>query len=187
VAEKPLRESILRLPDRLRSLLQAPKGRLFSGPGLDAAREACAHIRQRQLSPVIAVGDLVSINLAKVGCQASLSIVDGKTKRHHQLDYELAVEVEFRAANPAAEIHPELWIAIELALTLGEKGMRAKLLIEGEEDLAALPAVALAPEGAAVVYGMPDQGIVVIEVTSDHKQSVQEILQQMVPHDEDHD
>ena len=187
MAEKPLREVILRLPERLRSSLKAPKGLLFSGTGLTPAREVCIHIRERQLFPVIAVGDLVSINLARVGCQATLSIVDGKTKRRHKLDYELSVDVEFRAVNPAAEIRPEVWIAIELALALGKKGKRAKLLIEGEEDLAALPAVALAPEGAAVVYGMPDQGIVVIEVTSNHKQRVREILHQMVPHNEDHD
>jgi uncharacterized protein (UPF0218 family) len=184
LAAKQLRELRLILPQHLRKTLKGPKGQLFSRPALGAAEDTCAHIRKQSLSPVIAVGDLVSINLAKVNCQATLSIMDGKTKRHDALDFDIVTDVTFKAVNPAAEIRPEVWIAIEQALVLGETGKTAKLLIEGEEDLTALPAVALAPIGSAVVYGLPDQGIVVIEVASEHKQAVDAILQQMVHKDE---
>jgi uncharacterized protein (UPF0218 family) len=180
LATKRIRETILRLPQHLRSSLKGPKGKLFSRPGLGAAEDASAYIRKNKLHPVIAVGDLVSINLAKVNCQALLSIIDGKTKREDKLDEELKVDVEFHAVNAAAEIRPEVWIVIELALLLQNRGKRAKLLIEGEEDLTALPAVALAPIGSAVVYGLPDQGIVVINVTQEHKQEVKALLEQMV-------
>ncbi len=124
---------------------------------------------------------MVSINLAKVDCQATVSILDGKTKRHEKLDYKFDANVMLQVPNPAAQIRPEMWIAIEHAITLGAKGKRAKILIEGEEDLAALPAVMLSPLGAAVVYGLPSKGIVVMEVTPTQKQEVYQILLQMIP------
>lgn len=184
MAAKPPREHILHLPEHLRTALKGPKGELFSRPGLGAAEDACAYIRKQGLNPVIAVGDLVSINFAKVNCQAMLSILDGKTKRRDQLGHEIFADVEFKCENKAAEIRPEVWVAIELSLMLGTHGKTAKLLIAGEEDLTALPAVALAPNGSAVLYGLPDQGIVVIDVKPKHKRQVNTLLEQMVPHDE---
>ncbi len=187
MAAKQLREHILLLPDHLRQSLKGSKGELFSRSGLLAAKDACTYIRKHNLNPVIAVGDLVSINLAKAGCQASLSVLDGKTKRKDPIEFELKSDITFKAINKAAEIRPEVWVAIELALLAGESGKTAKLLIEGEEDLTALPAIALAPVGSAVVYGLPGQGIVVINVTSEHKQAVDTILQNMVHKNENQD
>jgi uncharacterized protein (UPF0218 family) len=187
LAPKQLRELTLFLPDALRYRLKDPKGELFSRPGLGAAEDACAYIRRLNLHPTIAVGDLVSSNLARVGCQAAISILDGKTQRQDKLDFVFAADVELRAQNAAAEIRPEVWIAIELGLKLAERGKTAKLLIEGEEDLTALPAVILAPIGSAIVYGLPGQGIVVINVAATHKEQVQEILEQMVQRNADQD
>jgi uncharacterized protein (UPF0218 family) len=187
LAAKQLRQYTLELPEHLRQSLKGPKGELFSRSELGAAEDACAYIRKNKLAPVIAVGDLVSINLAKVNCQATLSILDGKTKRNDPVEFTISTDLTFTATNAAAEIRPEVWIAIELALSAGESGKTAKLLIEGEEDLTALPAVALAPSGSAVVYGLPDRGIVVIKVTAEHKQAVDAILQEMVQKDENQD
>jgi uncharacterized protein (UPF0218 family) len=187
LAAKQLRQHILVLPEHLRQSLRGPKGELFSQPGIAAAIDACAYIRKHKLAPVIAVGDLVSINLAKVDCQATLSILDGKTKRNDPVKFDIHSDVTFKAKNAAAEIRPEVWIAIELALMAGKSGKTAKLLIAGEEDLTALPAVALAPTGSAVVYGLPDKGVVVIKVTAEHKQAVDTILQEMVQKDENQD
>ena len=39
------------------------------------------------------------------------------------------------------------------------------LLVDGEEDLATLPAVLAAPDGASVVYGQPGEGMVLVTVT----------------------
>lgn len=187
MAAKQLRELRLTLPEQHRHLLKGAKGKLFSRSGLGAAEDACAYIRKNKLHPIIAVGDLVSINLAKVNCQATLSILDGKTKRNDELEYDLSADVTFFTVNAAAELRPEVWIAIEIALEMRKSEKTAKLLIEGEEDLTALPAVALAPTDSAVVYGLPDQGIVVIKVTPKHKQAVENILQKMVPHNENQD
>ncbi|HOP09469.1 MAG TPA: DUF359 domain-containing protein, partial [Candidatus Methanofastidiosa archaeon] len=54
-----------------------------------------------------------------------------------------------------------------------------KIFIDGEEDLATLPAIFFAPEGAIVVYGQPDEGIVIVNVTDEKKKEVYSILSRM--------
>ena len=41
-----------------------------------------------------------------------------------------------------------------------------KIVVEGEEDLATLPAILYAPPGSVVVYGQPDEGSVLVKVNS---------------------
>ncbi len=49
------------------------------------------------------------------------------------------------------------------------------LLVDGEEDLLTLVAVLYAPENALVVYGQPNQGIVVVRVTSKKRAEAERI------------
>jgi uncharacterized protein (UPF0218 family) len=48
--------------------------------------------------------------------------------------------------------------------------------VDGEEDLATLPAVVAAPDGASVVYGQPDEGMVLVEVTPETRAEMRELL-----------
>ncbi len=48
--------------------------------------------------------------------------------------------------------------------------------INGEEDLAVLPAIALLPLGSTIIYGQPHQGIVYIPVTEEKKEWVKKLL-----------
>ena len=47
---------------------------------------------------------------------------------------------------------------------------KIKIEVEGEEDLAALVAIATAPDGAHVIYGLPQRGLMVVEVNDDTRQ-----------------
>jgi uncharacterized protein (UPF0218 family) len=51
------------------------------------------------------------------------------------------------------------------------------ILVDGEEDLVALPAIVAAPEGASVVYGQPDEGMVHVQVTDDHRTDMRDLLE----------
>jgi len=53
------------------------------------------------------------------------------------------------------------------------------IVVEGEEDLLALPAVLEAPDQAFVIYGQPLQGIVVIVATASVKAEVEAIIGRM--------
>ncbi|MEM4069082.1 MAG: DUF359 domain-containing protein, partial [Thermoplasmatales archaeon] len=48
--------------------------------------------------------------------------------------------------------------------------------VEGEEDLASIPAIVLAPDGAIVIYGVPDKGIAVYEVGEVLRKSVTDLI-----------
>ena len=46
------------------------------------------------------------------------------------------------------------------------------IVIDGEEDLLALPAILLAPLKSMVLYGQMDLGVVLVEVTEEMKEKV---------------
>ena len=54
-----------------------------------------------------------------------------------------------------------------------------RIEIEGEEDLASLAAIFLAPSNVTVIYGLPDKGVLVVNPDSDIKRRVKEIIDKM--------
>ena len=50
------------------------------------------------------------------------------------------------------------------------------MIVKGEEDLLALPAILFAPLNSVVLYGQIDLGVVMVEVTEEKKKGVEEIL-----------
>jgi hypothetical protein len=69
-----------------------------------------------------------------------------------------------RVDNPPAKITRALWRAVRDAARAKE---RIKIEVQGEEDLAALVAIATAPDGAHVIYGLPKRGMMVVLVDKD--------------------
>ncbi len=56
-----------------------------------------------------------------------------------------------------------------------------RIEVDGEEDLAAIPAILMAPEGARVLYGMPGRGMVVVIVDSSARSKAKALLDLMEP------
>ena len=52
-----------------------------------------------------------------------------------------------------------------------------KIYVEGEEDLATLPAVLLSPTGSMVAYGQPGEGVVLVEVDESKKKEFEEYVE----------
>ena len=161
-----------RLPVSLREELAKPFGPIHD------TGEA---LRKTKGRLVISVGDVVTQMFLNAGELPKLMLVDGVTKRGAVVEGALEnlpdhgvrrVSVQ----NPAAEIRQQLLSAMDAAL----KAKGSTLIqVVGEEDLAALPAMILAPEGAAVCYGQPDRGVVVVIVTPAVRQRARELLEQM--------
>jgi len=121
---------------------------------------------------VITVGDVVSTEARAASIPVNLTIIDGKTMRH---GYDSAVSrtrTTFQVVNPAGTITQESWQTIKKAL----KEDDATIIVEGEEDLLAIPAVLEAPLRSLIVYGQPSEGIVVVEVTSQRKVGLTKFL-----------
>ena len=80
--------------------------------------------------------------------------------------------------NPPKCISNDLWEAIETAYRNIEKDP-LRIEIEGEEDLAALPAILLAPRDVTIIYGLPNKGVVIVKAVEKNKRKVKEILDKM--------
>lgn len=162
-------ESLI-LPESLRPSLQRPLGKLF--PNLSAAVE---HIRKLNPVRLITVGDIVTYEFLSAGFKPDIVVVDLIAMRSHTSDKIKRLIESFdakivRVKNPAATITLELRKALKAAKP------PLKIIIDGEEDLATIPAVLSSPNGSVVAYGQPKEGIVLVEVTEKKRREFQEIL-----------
>lgn len=150
-------EKDLELPEDLREELARPIGRLVSAWSLR---------KHLENSPrTIAVGDVVTITLLQMKFEPDVAVFDYKTQRSE--DYKAKERIAkmsgrlVKVDNPPAKITRALWKAVKDAVNADD---RVKIEVVGEEDLAALVAIATAPEGAHVIYGLPKKGLMIVEV-----------------------
>jgi len=133
-------------------------------------------IKDTEPNKIITVGDTVSANLTKKGIHPHVFIIDNKIMRKPITPIKVDADQTFHIKNPPGTITDEAWQAMKEALK--HKG-RVKIVVEGEDDLLTLVAVACAPENSIVVYGQPDEGIVVIKVTEEMKELVSKLIDEM--------
>ena len=163
---------MLRLPDSLREFLRWPMGPLVHGTGiLPAIGNA---------SPVVTVGDFCTLDLVARGRTPDVCVVDFKTKREEDPELREALQrigtKVLRLTNPAATITPDAWKVVSEAFKSKE---RVRVEVRGEEDLLALVCLAVAPNSAAVLYGLPSQGVVVVKADQAAKSKVLDVLRRM--------
>ncbi|ADD05066.1 UPF0218 family protein [Natrialba magadii ATCC 43099] len=161
-------EQLLVLPDDLRHELKEPMGPIET----DAEQ-----LLESVDGPLIAVGDVVTYHLLQAGRVPDVAFVDERTKRDavdEEIRDTVATEPTHEAINPPAELSGDVIRALREGLDDEEP---ATVLVDGEEDLVAVPAIAAAPEGASVVYGQPDEGMVHVRVTSEHRTEMRELLE----------
>ena len=132
---------------------------------------------------IITVGDICTIKINEQVKMPDLSIIDFKTKRDSPLSEEQKNKMDqigenvVNVNNNAGTISDELWNAIEDAIS---DNVKTRIVVEGEEDLATLAAISLANLGAKVIYGMPDKGMVVVDVDQHSKKRVNHLLERML-------
>ncbi|MFW9794035.1 MAG: DUF359 domain-containing protein [Candidatus Thorarchaeota archaeon] len=155
--------------------LKSPKGDVYDIK--DGKPEVRVVERLRVESPVkvIVVGDVTADTILKEGYTPDVMIIDGITKRGPYGE-SFSAPMEYTIYNPAAVIYPEAWSAIDTAINESQKSL---VVVEGEEDLMGFPAVLLAPNGSAVLYGQPDVGIVWIPVSDENKKLARTLLEDM--------
>jgi uncharacterized protein (UPF0218 family) len=129
---------------------------------------------------VVTVGDLCSLTLFERGFFPDIAVVDFATRRG-SLD-ELKAKIRkigktvINVNNPSGVITRDLWKAVSRAY--GENNP-VRIEVTGEEDLATLPCVWLAPENTKVVYGLPGVGLVVVTNLQKAKIMVKNVLTKM--------
>lgn len=121
---------------------------------------------------VITVGDATTERLLGFGITPDLAIVDGKERRLAR-NYPRHDAKEVRCTNPAGTISQT---AIELLRKALSEKEPVVVVVEGEEDLLALPVFAMAPEGAMVLYGQPLEGMVAVKITPAKRKQAKDLM-----------
>lgn len=166
---------VLTLPEADRAAFKEPLGPIESDP----------HALLADVDGfLIAVGDAVTYHLVQAGRRPDVAVVDGRTEREtvddevrEAIDDDDAIEV----TNPPATLADGLLVELCTAIA---KERRVTILVDGEEDLATLPAVLVAPDGASVVYGQPGEGMVHVAVDDSVRVRVRNLLSML---EGDHD
>ncbi|PSQ08796.1 DUF359 domain-containing protein [Halobacteriales archaeon QS_5_70_15] len=168
-------EVLLSLPRSLRGELKDPLGPVYT----DAAG-----LLADAGDPVVTVGDVVTYHLLRADRRPDVALVDRKTKRETVDDAIWAAidgfDRRIGVSNPPATLSASLLTELRSAFDRTGAGEGTTVLVvDGEEDLAALPAVLAAPEGASVVYGQPDEGMVRAGTSPDERAVVRDLLERM--------
>ena len=132
---------------------------------------------------IVTIGDICTIKIIQEVRIPDLIIVDFKTKRNIPLEKENIEKIEnincteIKLVNKAGTISKELYEAIKVSI---ESERQTKIIVEGEEDLATLPVIGNCKIGAKVIYGMPDKGMVVVDVNQQAKERANNFLERML-------
>ena len=155
---------MLTLPEEHRKLFQEPFGELHRN--ID---EIIPEIADRI---IYAVGDVVTHNLQKRGITPAIAVVDGYTMRSPCKRMPVFRGECIRVKNPAGTLTDDLIRALDHAILHPP----VTVIVDGEEDLAVIPLVIAAPDGAIVLYGQPHQGVVLRMVNHEAKETARHFL-----------
>ncbi len=163
-------QRVYRLPEELRPKLAEPLGRVFSGE--EAAGPEFEKL-VREAPMVVTVGDRVTDTLANLGRIPEVQVVDGVERRRKRDPPRSGYARLLKVKNPAGTLTLEAISGMRSAF-LGKKPVR--VLVQGEEDLMAILAIAMAPVSAFVFYGQPGVGVVAVRANAIAKSRNRAIL-----------
>ena len=160
---------MFKLDEELIGEFKAPLGKLYVD-----FEDAIPMIKEANF--LISVGDQTTKNLVDIDMIPNLGIIDHRIQRKNHNHDIIRTENILNAVNPAGTITEDLWETIEeaIGLTLYDKENRI-IVVEGEEDLAVLPCLLIAPEDAVILYGQPNEGLVFVNV-SEGKDKAQRLM-----------
>ena len=163
----------MKLPDSKRDSFKNPLGVLLPEEIADKA-----HIQEflSDDSYIITVGDRTTEKMIEFGIIPSLQIIDGIEKREKRESIKSEGTTELTIDNPPAEITIPSIKIIKKAFSMDGD---VRIMVNGEEDLLVLPVCVYAPENSVVMYGQPNQGLVIVKVTPEIRNKAQKLLDLM--------
>jgi pantetheine-phosphate adenylyltransferase len=161
------------LPETVRKELQRPIGQIAS-----SMQSVLSSLASHTM--LIAVGDIVAASALKAGRTADINIIDGRTRR---VALEPAYVVSFEKLSQRATRNPAGTITAQAATSLQEAmydfettHTEQLIVVTGEEDLLAIPAILFSPLESIILYGQFDIGIVVVKVSEQNKKRVYDLF-----------
>ena len=161
----------MQLPDVLREQLKNPLGNLISDN--DPNKENIIKKISAE-SILITVGDRTTENMLQLGLKPQIQIIDGLEKRNQCImPADDTVNTNISCRNPPGEITEESIQVIQKAFSCE---LPVRITVDGEEDLLVIPVCIHAPENSIVMYGQPNEGLVIVTITPEIRAKVQKIL-----------
>jgi len=161
------------LNDELAQKLKRPLGTLVKN---DPQKTSAVLSAVKGCSLIVSVGDATLDFLLSVDVIPDIQVVDMREKRASRRAPRPAHRTEFRVKNPRGCITEEAVEAFKRAL---KEAKPARIVVEGEEDLLALVAIIFSPQGSCVLYGQPDEGLVIVKVEEEIRKWCEEIFSSM--------
>ena len=164
----------MQLPDDLRDQLKNPLGNLIRDN--DPNKENIIK-KVSTKSLIITVGDRTTENMLQLGLKPQIQIIDGLEKRNQcVVPTDDTINTKLSCKNPPGEITEESIQTIQKAFSSKPP---VRITVDGEEDLLVIPVCIYAPENSVVMYGQPNEGLVLVHVTPEIQAKVQKILDSM--------
>lgn len=163
-------------PDDLKKL-RDPFGELIPDREVNAERVRKAI---QSAKKVISVGDATAERLVSFKIIPDIAVIDGKERRSSRINpIEYPAKV-LHCTNPRGTVTREAIRILKQAL---EGPHPTIVVVEGEEDMLALPLIYLAQEGSVLLYGQPLEGLVAVEITRS-KQDEAKALMDRISHND---
>ena len=164
----------MHLPENIRNQLKTPLGDLIKEEIVNK-ENILTKIGSEPI--VITVGDRTTENMINLGIMPQIQIVDGLEKRNQRLvPTDDAINTNLSCKNPPGEITEESTQVIQKAFSCK---LPVRIIVNGEEDLLVLSVCVFAPENSVVMYGQPNEGLVIVHITPEIRAKVQKILDVM--------
>jgi uncharacterized protein (UPF0218 family) len=164
------------LTESVKTRLKHPLGSLILGSPERTMSLLTEAIRRENPPKVCVVGDFTALKTIEYDIKVDLYVVDNKVMRQPVEAVPPRRLKVFKVRNPPGTITSEAWAVIKRVI---EYDFPVLLVVEGEEDLLALPVIKLAPNKTYVVYGQPHAGLVLVRVTEEKKKEIGALLDKM--------
>ncbi len=170
------------LPESLKDSLRQPFGVLI--PDSQVTKEAVSSKLVGRNRIIVTVGDRTTERMKELRVFSNLEIVDGLEKRQPRsslVSFAGSNERHFYVKNPAGTLTDETVDVVKKSLDLITSDSRktVRIDVEGEEDLLALLILAFFPEQTIVLYGQPNEGLVIVGAMGDAKDLARKTLAEM--------
>jgi uncharacterized protein (UPF0218 family) len=159
-------------PDDLQKL-KKPFGELV--PDRDVTAERLRAIISGA-KKIVTVGDATTERMIAFGILPDLAVIDGRERRARTNRKIKFPAKEFRCTNPSGEISKGAIAVLEQAAA----AERSIVIVDGEEDLLALPLFYLLPSGSIVLYGQPLEGLVAVRITAAKKNEAKTLMDRII-------
>lgn len=174
----------LKIPDKLLGYFKKPYGKLFS-----STKEFIkSGLSKKNKGLLINVGDQSAYSLLQSGISLDIIVIDNKVRRQPfkgKIDFN---GKELKAVNRLGIMGRSLWTTVKKSISLASGKEKIKVVVAGEDDLAVLPYVIMAPLGSVILYGQPELdfegekiegGLVAIKVDLEKKNDAVRLLREM--------